>query len=55
MNLFNTLYMGIGFGGIEKDFAKTILKFIEENGPKHRYDVVTVEATRTKNEVKYLN
>lgn len=54
VKLFNILYIGIAYGGIEKNFAKTVLKFIEDNGPNHRYDRVTVEAAKDNNEIKFL-
>ncbi|RPI75053.1 MAG: hypothetical protein EHM45_15910 [Desulfobacteraceae bacterium] len=54
VKLFNILYIGIAYGGIEKNFAKTVLKFIEDNGPNHRYDMVTVEAAKDNNEIKFL-
>ena len=54
VKLFNILYIGIAYGGIEKKFAQNVLKFIEDNGPNHRYDMVTVEAAKDNNEIKFL-
>jgi hypothetical protein len=54
VKLFNILYIGIAYGGIEKKFAQNVLKFIEDNGPNHRYDMVTIEATKNNNEIKFL-
>jgi hypothetical protein len=53
VKLFNILYIGLAYGGIEKKFAFDVLTFIEDHGPNHRYDEVTVEPADN-NEIKFL-